>query len=81
VVTAATLRLTGIPANHLAITITFNKLEAASQAVAAMIGSGLEPAALELLTPELIGLMNREKDLGLPDMSSGMPAMGICMSF
>jgi len=70
VVTEATLRLTGIPANHLAITITFDKLEAASQAVAVMIGSGLEPAALELLTPELISLMNREKDLGLPEVPS-----------
>lgn len=70
VVTEATLRLTGIPAHHLAITITFNKLDEASRAVAVMIGSGLEPAALELLTPELINLMNREKDLGLPEVIS-----------
>jgi D-lactate dehydrogenase (cytochrome) len=70
VVTEATLRLAGIPTHHLAITITFNKLDEASQAVAVMIGSGLEPAALELLTPELINLMNREKDLGLPEVPS-----------
>jgi D-lactate dehydrogenase (cytochrome) len=70
VVTAATLRLTGIPSHHLAVTITFNQLEEASRAVAVMIGSGLEPAALELLTPELINLMNREKDLGLPEEPS-----------
>ena len=70
VVTEATLRLTGIPAHHLAVTITFNRLENASQTVAVMIGSGLEPAALELLTPELINLMNREKDLGLPEVPS-----------
>lgn len=70
VVTEATLRLTGIPGQHLAVTITFNKLDEASRAVALMIGSGLEPAALELLTPELINLMNREKDLGLPEMPS-----------
>ena len=31
------------------------------------MGSGLEPAALELLPPELIALMNREKQLGLPE--------------
>jgi len=67
VVTEATLRLAGIPAHHLAATITFDKLEAASEAVAIMIGSGLEPAALELLTPGLIRLMNAEKDLGLPE--------------
>jgi D-lactate dehydrogenase (cytochrome) len=70
VVTEATLRLTGIPAHHLAVTITFNQLEEASQAVAVIIGSGLEPAALELLTPELINLMNREKNLGLPEVPS-----------
>ena len=70
VVTEATLRLTGIPAHFLAITITFDQLEQASQAVAVMIGSGLEPAALELLTPELINLMNREKELGLPEVPS-----------
>jgi D-lactate dehydrogenase (cytochrome) len=70
VVTEATLRLTGIPTHFLAITITFDQLEQASQAVAVMIGSGLEPAALELLTPELINLMNREKELGLPEVPS-----------
>jgi len=70
VVTESTLRLTGIPTHHLAITITFSKLDKASQAVAQLIGSGLEPAALELLTPELISLMNREKDLGLPEVPS-----------
>ncbi|MBN2231287.1 MAG: FAD-binding oxidoreductase [Deltaproteobacteria bacterium] len=66
VVTEATLRLTGLPAHVLATTITFPDLASASRAVALMIGGGLSPAALELLTPGLIELMNREKDLGLP---------------
>ena len=70
VVTEATLKLTGIPAFHLAATVTFETLEAASQTVAVLMGSGLEPAALELLTPELIGLMNREKGLGLEEKPS-----------
>jgi len=70
VVTRATLRLTGIPSYHLAITITFENLEGASEAVAVMIGSGLDPAALELLPPVLINLMNREKKLGLPEVPS-----------
>jgi D-lactate dehydrogenase (cytochrome) len=68
VVTEATLRLTGIPSHHLAATITFDALEDASRAVAVMIGSGLEPAALELLPPQLIELMNREKELGLQEV-------------
>ena len=70
VVTEATLRLTGIPGHHLAMTITFTTLDEASHAVAVMIGSGVEPAALELLTPQLINLMNREKALGLPEEPS-----------
>jgi D-lactate dehydrogenase (cytochrome) len=43
---------------------------AATEAVAVMMGSGLEPAALELLTPELIRLKNREKSLNLPETPS-----------
>jgi D-lactate dehydrogenase (cytochrome) len=70
VATEATLRLTGIPVHHLAATIAFNKLENASEVVALMMGSGLEPAALELLTPGLIKLMNTEKELGLLELPS-----------
>ena len=70
VVTEATLRLTGIPSHYLAATIRFPDLEKASEAVALMIGSGLGPAALELLPPGLIGLMNREKNLGLAEVPS-----------
>ena len=70
VVTEATLRLTGIPSHHLAIIITFDNLESAARAVSLLIGSGLEPAALELLTPGLIHLMNEEKGLGLKKVPS-----------
>ena len=70
VVTEATLKLAGIPVAHLAATVTFETLEAASETVAVLMGSGLAPAALELLTPELIGLMNREKGLGLAEKPS-----------
>jgi D-lactate dehydrogenase (cytochrome) len=70
IVTETTLRLAGIPAYHLAATITFSDLESASNAVATMMGSGLDPAALELLPPMLIHLMNKEKNLGLPEVPS-----------
>ncbi len=70
VVTEATLRLTGIPSHHLATTVTFDDLESAAKAVALIIGSGLEPAALELLTPGLIKLMNKEKGLELREVPS-----------
>lgn len=65
IVTAATLRLSGVPDNQLATTVTFPDLESASDAVAMIIGTGLEPAALELLTEGLIELMNRENGLDL----------------
>jgi len=70
VVTEATLKLTGIPSHHLATTITFEDLESASAAVAVLMGSGMEPAALELLPPGLINLMNREKNLDIPEVPS-----------
>ena len=70
IVTAATLKLTGLPSHRLAATIRFSGLEQASQAVALMIGAGLGPAALELLPPGLIRLMNTEKELGLPEVPS-----------
>ncbi|NIO09887.1 MAG: hypothetical protein GTO40_18540 [Deltaproteobacteria bacterium] len=66
--TEATLRLTGIPSHHLATLVTFDDLESAVEAVSILIGSGLDPAALELLTPALINLMNREKGLGLKEV-------------
>jgi D-lactate dehydrogenase (cytochrome) len=68
VVTEATMKLTGIPSHHLVAIIAFDDLESAARAVSLMIGTGLEPAALELLTPGLIGLMNREKGLGLGEV-------------
>ncbi len=70
IVTEACLRLTGLPSHVLAATIRFPDLASASKSVALMIGSGLGPAALELLPPGLIGLMNREKGLGLPEEPS-----------
>jgi len=67
VVTKATLRLCGIPSFHLAVTVSFESLENATKAVSLIIGSGMEPAALELLTPGLISLLNRESNLGLAE--------------
>ncbi len=70
VVTEATLRLTGRPSHHLTTVITFNDLESAVKAVSLMIGAGLEPAALELLPPVLIRLMNGAKGLSLVETPS-----------
>jgi D-lactate dehydrogenase (cytochrome) len=70
VVTEATLKLTGIPSHHLTTVITFVDLESAAKAVALIIGSGLEPAAMELLPPGLIRLMNGAKGLKLLETPS-----------
>ncbi len=70
IVTEATLKLTGIPSHHLATTITFKDLDSASAAVAVLVGSGLEPAALELLPPTLIRLMNQKKNLNIAEEPS-----------
>ena len=70
IVTEGTLKLSGIPSHRLAATINFRALENASEAVAVLIGSGLEPAALELLPPRLINLMNRKKNLNIPEVPS-----------
>ena len=65
VVVGATLRLVGFPAEYSAAIATFPSVAAASKAVFEIIRSGLNPAALELLGPECIELMNREEQLGL----------------
>lgn len=66
IVVEATLRLVGIPAEFASAVATFETVEDASKAVFEIIRSGLDPAALELMAPECIELINRRKDLGLP---------------
>jgi D-lactate dehydrogenase (cytochrome) len=65
VVVGATLRLVGFPAEYSAAIATFPSVEAASKAVFEIIRSGLNAAALELIGPECIELMNKEEQLGL----------------
>jgi D-lactate dehydrogenase (cytochrome) len=65
VVVGATVRLTGLPVEFSAAVATFPSVEAAGKAVFEIIRGGLNPAALELLGPECIELMNREENLGL----------------
>ena len=65
VVVEATLRLVGLPAEFASAVATFQTVEDAGKAVFAIIRAGLDPAALELLAPECIDLINRQKNLGL----------------
>ena len=65
IVVKATVRLTGLPPEFSAAVVTFPSVEAAGKAVFEIKRSGLNPAALELLGPEAVALMNREDNLEL----------------
>ena len=68
IITRATLRLTGLPAEFSAVISTFPSVDAAGRAVFDIIRSGLDPAALELLDPECVRLINRSREMGLMEM-------------
>ncbi len=65
IVVKATLRLAGLPEVFSAAVTTFPTVSAAARAVFDIKRYGLNPAALELLGPECVELLNRRKDLGL----------------
>src|SRR5262245_3312969 len=66
IITAATLRLYPILEHISAAVATFASVEAAVEAVVALRGSGLDPAALEFVDAASIELLNRNAQLGLP---------------
>jgi len=65
IVVGATVRLVGLPVEFSAAVATFPSVEAASRVVYEIMRAGLNPAAMELLGPECIELMNREENLDL----------------
>lgn len=65
IVVGATVRLAGLPAEFSAAVATFPSMETAGKAVFEIMRGGLTPAALELLGPECIELMNKQESLGL----------------
>jgi D-lactate dehydrogenase (cytochrome) len=67
IVTRATLRLTGFPEHFLAAVASFSTPQQAADCVHAIMISGLGPAALELLTSEVMRLLNAERGLGLAE--------------
>jgi D-lactate dehydrogenase (cytochrome) len=67
IVTQASLRLAGIPSHFSSAIATFPTLEAAAQAVFQIMRWGFSPAALEILTSELVHMLNRDKGLGLSE--------------
>ena len=65
IVVGATVRLVGLPVEFSAAIANFPAIEKAGKAVFEIIRGGLNPAALELLGPECIELMNQEAGLEL----------------
>jgi D-lactate dehydrogenase (cytochrome) len=65
IIVGATVRLVGLPVEFSAAVATFPSVEAAGKVVFEIMRSGLNPAALELLGPECIALMNAEENLKL----------------
>jgi D-lactate dehydrogenase (cytochrome) len=65
IVVEASMRLVGFPAEYSAAVATFSSVQAAAQTVYDLKRSGLNPAALELLGPECIALMNAVEKLEL----------------
>ena len=65
VVVGATVRLVGLPVEFSAAVATFPSVEAASKVVYEIMRAGLNPAAMELLGPECVDLMNKEENLNL----------------
>ncbi len=68
IVTQATVRLTGLPAEFSSVIATFPSITAAGKTVFEIIRSGLDPAALELLGPECTGLINLERNMSLSEL-------------
>ena len=67
IITEATLRLAGIPEKYSAAIVHFNTIEDATKTVYDIMGSGLEPAALELLDQDTVKVVNEEGRLGLKE--------------
>ncbi len=63
IITEATLRLAGLPANFMALRITFPEIKNATDTVFQVMSSGFSPAAMEFLDSNVIGVLNRDREL------------------
>ena len=68
IITEATLKLAPLPEHFSAVVASFGTTEEAAQAVFGIIGSGLNPAALELLDTATMKALNAADNLNLAEM-------------
>jgi D-lactate dehydrogenase (cytochrome) len=66
-VTEATLRLAGLPANFMALRVTFPQIRNATDTVFQIMNSGLSPAAMEFLDSNVMGVLNRDRNLSMEE--------------
>lgn len=66
IVTRATLRLTRVPAAVRTLLAVFDTVDAASEAVSAIIAAGIIPAALEMMDRLIVGAVEAAFRVGLP---------------
>jgi glycolate oxidase len=66
IVTRATLRLSRDPEDHRTLLAVFASVEAASEAVSAVIAAGIVPAALEMMDGLILGAVEAAYHVGLP---------------
>jgi len=66
-VTEATLRLVGLPANFMALRVTFPEARNATNTVFQVMSSGFSPAAMEFLDTNVIGVLNRDRNLSMQE--------------
>jgi D-lactate dehydrogenase (cytochrome) len=67
-VTEATLRLAGLPENFMALRVTFLETKNATDTVFQIMNSGLSPAAMEFLDSNVIGVLNRDRNLSMEEL-------------
>jgi D-lactate dehydrogenase (cytochrome) len=66
-VTEATLRLSGLPANFMAFRVAFPEVKKATDTVFQIMSSGFSPAAMEFLDSNVIGVINRDRNLAMEE--------------
>jgi D-lactate dehydrogenase (cytochrome) len=67
IITEATLKLAGLPANFMAMRVTFPEVKNATDTVFQIMSSGFSPAAMEYLDSNVIALLNRDRNLSMQE--------------
>lgn len=67
IVTEATLKLVGLPANFMAVRATFPAVQNATSTVYSIMCAGLAPAAMEFLDANVVQVLNADRGLNLEE--------------